>query len=285
MDTIDKFLTDTAPVERRDLFMSTYNRLVTLGHVDHELNIATFVEHQGNVENDVIILLIENELVNACHDLALKYFIICRKEDRLNPYNHLLEFLDYIENTIESETILYYHNEELDGRDQFLNWVEVFREDLVMELSDFVLDVMPSLIENITETHELKLDHVPVEYDVRFTDKVNRLKLLRKHSNIDSLAMDLVRNNRIKTVLKMDDLFTLFSKDVYQLDDGDHNTLAIHIISLVIMSDNDVGSLNHDSKTLTGLLYDDLKHTNRVTMAIDDILNQTGELCKTMSTI
>lgn len=284
MDVIDKFLTDTAPVERRDLFMSTYHQLVALGHVDHELNIENFVGVQGEVENDVIILLIENELVNACHDLALKYFIVCRKEDKLNPYNRLLEFLNYIENTIESDTVIYHHNDELDARDQFLAWVDIFRTDLSLELSDFILDVMPSLIENITEIHELKVDHTPVEYDAAFDNKVKLLKALRSYNIIDPVAMDLIRSNHLTKVETIEAVAVRFSKEVYRCG-SDPTDLALHIVSLVIFTPGDMGSLCQDAKRLVNLLYDDVKLTTAITTNIDEMLNQSGALCKTMNTI
>lgn len=284
MDVIDKFLTDTAPSERRDLFMSTYNHLVALGHVDHELNIENFVGVQGDVENDVILLLIENELVNACHDLALKYFIVCRKEERVNPYNKLLEFLDYIENTIESETLLYHLNDELDAREQLLTWVDVFRNDLTLDLSDFILDVMPSLIENITQVHELKVDHEVVEFDELFAKKIQYVKVLRQHTVDDLIALTLIRSNLLKTTYDIDVLFSKYANYIYAASKN-VSEVANHVISVAMFSPNDMGSINHDAKRLLNLLYDDVKVINIVSTAIDEILNQSGELCKTMNTI
>ena len=284
MDVIDKFLTDTAPSERRDLFMSTYNHLVALGHVDHELNIENFVGVQGDVENDVILLLIEDELVNACHDLALKYFIVCRKEERVNPYNKLLEFLDYIENTIESETLLYHLNDELDAREQLLTWVDVFRNDLTLDLSDFILDVMPSLIENITQVHELKVDHEVVEFDELFAKKIQYVKALRQHTVDDLIALTLIRSNLLKTTYDIDVLFTKYANYIYAASKN-ISEVANHVISVAMFSPNDMGSINHDAKRLLNLLYDDVKVINIVSTAIDEILNQSGELCKTMNTI
>lgn len=284
MDVIDKFLTDTAPSERRDLFMSTYNHLVALGHVDHELNIENFVGVQGDVENDVILLLIENELVNACHDLALKYFIVCRKEERVNSYNKLLEFLDYIENTIESETLLYHLNDELDAREQLLTWVDVFRNDLTLDLSDFVLDVMPSLIENITQVHELKVDHEVVEFDELFAKKIQYVKALRQHTVDDLIALTLIRSNLLKTTYDIDVLFSKYANYIYAASKN-VSEVANHVISVAMFSPNDMGSINHDAKRLLNLLYDDVKVINIVSTAIDEILNQSGELCKTMNTI
>lgn len=284
MDVIDKFLTDTAPVERRDLFMSTYNRLVALGHVDHEINIENFVGVQGDVENDVILLLIESELVNACHDLALKYFIVCRKEERVNPYNKLLEFLQYIEDTIESETVLYHYNDELDARDQFLTWVDVFRNDLTLDLSDFILDVMPSLIENITETHELKVDHEAVEFDELFAKKIKYLKVLREYTIADLISLSLIRSNLLKETYDIETLFSKYAKYIYAASKSPTD-IANHVISMAMFTPNDMGSINHDSKRLLNLLYDDVKVVNLVSVTIDDILNQSGELCKTMNTI
>ena len=284
MDVIDKFLTDTAPSERRDLFMSTYNHLVALGHVDHELNIENFVGVQGDVDNDVILLLIENELVNACHDLALKYFIVCRKEERVNSYNKLLEFLDYIENTIESETLLYHLNDELDAREQLLTWVDVFRNDLTLDLSDFVLDVMPSLIENITQVHELKVDHEVVEFDELFAKKIQYVKVLRQYTVDDLIALTLIRSNLLKTTYDIDVLFSKYANYIYAASKN-VSEVANHVISVAMFSPNDMGSINHDAKRLLNLLYDDVKVINIVSTAIDEILNQSGELCKTMNTI
>ena len=284
MDVIDKFLTDTAPSERRDLFMSTYNHLVALGHVDHELNIENFVGVQGDVDNDVILLLIENELVNACHDLALKYFIVCRKEERVNPYNKLLEFLDYIENTIESETLLYHLNDELDAREQLLTWVDVFRNDLTLDLSDFILDVMPSLIENITQVHELKVDHEVVEFDELFAKKIQYVKVLRQYTVDDLIALTLIRSNLLKTTYDIDVLFSKYANYIYAASKN-VSEVANHVISVAMFSPNDMGSINHDAKRLLNLLYDDVKVINIVSTAIDEILNQSGELCKTMNTI
>ena len=126
MNILDKFLTDHMPPERRDMFLSTNELLIKLGHVDHELNIDNLVTQYGNIETLSILMLIEDELIKACHNLLLSYFIVCRTETTLPPYLKLLEFLDYIENTIDSETVIYYYNDELSAQEQFMSWVEVF---------------------------------------------------------------------------------------------------------------------------------------------------------------
>lgn len=284
MDTIDRFLTDHATPERRDLLMNTYNQLVTLGHVDHEIKIENFVSIQGDIDNSSIVMLIENELLGACHDISLKYFVVCRKEDKLSPYLKLLEFLDYLENTIESDTLIYHHNDELDARDQLLSWVDVFRNDLSTDISDLVLDVMDSLINNLLEIHELKVNIVPVEHDHLFHVKIKCLKALRDLTNRNLLAVLLIKGNQIKSTLSIPELARLFNKSVYALD-TDVSDTALNIVSLAVMSPNDVGSLGHDAKTLTNLLYDDVKKTNLLVTQIDQIIDQSGELCKIMNTI
>lgn len=284
MDSVNVFLTDYATPHRRDLLVDTYDKLVSLGHVDHEINIENFVSLQGSIDTTTIISLIENELLEACHTLALKYYIVCRKEDKLRPYLLLLEVLDYLENTIESTTLIYHNNDELEPIEQFLSWVDVFRNDLSTDISDLILDVMPSLIDNILETHELKVDVEPIEHDEPFHQKIGRLKILRGISSHELLAVKLIKRNEIKNLMSLDLLNRKFNKSVYALD-VDPTTTALNVISLAIMSKNDIGSLGHDSKSLTNLLYDDVKKTMSITDNIDRILNQAGDLCKTMNTI
>lgn len=284
MDVIDSFLTNNATEERRDLLMATHNQLISLGYLNHELNIQNYVNVEGSLDNANIVMLVENELLNACHDLALSYFVVCRKEDKIKPYLTLLEFLHYLENTIESATLLYHLNDELDARDQLLSWVDVFRNDMLAEISDLTLDVMDSLIDNITEMHELKVDLTPVEPDLLFQKKLQYLKVLNNFTTRDLVAVLLVKSNTLTTTYSLDEIYRRFSKSIYATDIDTHGT-ALNIVSMAMMSPNDIGSINYDARTLVSLVYDDVKKANAIVNYIDELLNQTGELCKIMNTI
>lgn len=284
MDVIDSFLTNNATEEHRDLLMATHNQLISLGYLNHELNIQNYVNVEGSLDNANIVMLVENELLNACHDLALSYFVVCRKEDKIKPYLTLLEFLHYLENTIESDTLLYHLNDELDARDQLLSWVDVFRNDLLTDISDLTLDVMDSLIDNITELHELKVDIVPVEPDMLFQKKLQYLKVLNNFTTRDLLAVLLVKSNTVTTTYTLDEIYHRFNKSIYATDIDVHGT-ALNVVSMAMMTPNDIGSINYDARTLVSLLYDDVKKANAIVNYIDELLNQTGELCKIMNTI
>lgn len=285
MDVIDRFLTDYAIPERRDLLMDTYNQLVYLGHHDHELNCENLVSLEGSYENGAIVMLVEDELLKACQDLTLKYFIVCRKADQIRPYLNLLEFLHYMENSIESETIVYHVNEELTAYDQLMSWVEIFRPDIATEIGDLMLDVMQSLIDNIVEMHDLKVDLEPVENDLGFDHKLKYLRALRVTTNRDIMAIDLIKKKKLKTTLSIEQLSRRFIRTVHVSDALLPEDTALNVISLAMMSTNDIGSINHDSKTLVNLMYTDVKRTMALVNDIDQILDQAGELCKIMSTI
>ena len=285
MNILDKFLTDHMTPERRDMFLSTNELLIKLGHVDHELNIDNLVAQYGNIETLSILMLIEDELIKACHSLLLSYFIVCRTETTLPPYLRVLEFLDYIENTIDSETVIYYYNDELSPQEQFMSWVEVFREDLVVEIGSLVLDVTPTLIENILQTHELKVDVHPIEFDEKFHHKLKYLKALKEVSNYELLGVKLIKSQTISQLHDVSTLVSRFSKLIYTSDSEASDETAYHILSLCLLSDNEVQSLKADILQMINDLYDDVKKTNLLISQTDAILSPTGELCKIMNTI
>lgn len=285
MNMTDKFLTEHTTPERRDMLMKTYDLLVTLGHVDHELNIDNLVALYGSVETVAIVMLIEEELMNACHMLLLSYFIVCRKETSLPPYLQLLDFLNYIENTIESETIIHFYNEELTALDQFMSWVEVFRNDLLTEIGSLILDITPSLIENIIQTHELKVDVEVVEFDQTFHDKIKYLKSLKEISPYELLPIKLIKSQTIKSLMNLDDISAQYNKLVYSEDAHNSEATPFNIVGLAMLSFNDINSLKADIIVLINALYDDLKKTTLIMREIDKILDPSGELCKIMNTI
>lgn len=285
MNVVDKFLTDYTTPERRDLFMRTYELLTSLGHVDHELNIENLVSLHGSAETLSILMMIEGELINACHSLLLNYFIVCRHEMTLPPYLTLLEFLSYIENTIESQTIVYYYNEELSADDQFLSWVEVFREDMLVEIGSLILSVTPTLIENIIQMHELKVELEPVEQDVQFDTKIRYLKTLKQCTNHLLLPVALVQKRDITSLHSIEETANRFAKRIYYSDEVTPDATPYNLIGIAILTSSDINALKADVITLINLLYDDVKKTNLIMCKIDEILDPSGDLCKIMNTI
>lgn len=285
MNLTDKFLTEHTTPERRDMLMDTYDLLMTLGHVDHELNIDNLVSLHGSVETVAIVMLIEEELVNACHMLLLSYYIVSRKETSLPPYLLLLRFLSYIENTTESETIIHYHNEELTPLDQFMSWVEVFRNDLLTEIGSLILDVTPSLIENIVQTHELKVDVDIVEFDQSFHTKIKYIKALKEITEYELLPVKLIKNQSISALVNIDEVTSRYNKLVYAEDSLNTEVTPYNIIGLTMLTTNDINSIKADVIFVTNALYVDVKKTNIILSKIDEILDPLGELCKIMNTI
>lgn len=285
MNITDKFLTDHTTPERRDMLINAYDLLVNLGHVDHELNIENLVALYGTVETVSIVMLIEQEIRDACHLLLFNYHVVCRKEATVPPYLALLTFLDYMENTIESETVLYYYNDELSPVDQILSWVEVFHEHLLIEIGSLILDVTPSLIENILQTHELKSDVETNEYDAAFSNKIQILKQVREQSPYDLLPVRLIKEQKITALMSLEEIAPRFNKWIYEEDTQNPEVTPFNIIAFSILSFNDVKSLKADIIALVNVLYDDVKKTNKVMGRIDEILNPSGELCKIMNTI
>lgn len=285
MDLMDSFISENTTPTRRDLLMHANELLITLGYTDHELDIENVIGVQGSLDNSIIVSIIENDLLVACEKLALKYFIVTRQDNDIRPYIHLFDFLSYLENTIDSETLLHYYNEELSALDQFNSWVDVFRTDLSTQISDLVLDVMPSLIENIVQSHELKVEHVPIERDEKFHSKIRCLKHLRSKTAIELLAIRLVKDNKLKTLLSVEDMAERFKRALYALNSASPQDTTLHLLSIVIMTTGDVSALCVDAKKLLHILYDDLTLTNKLSQEIDEYYRLTGELCEIMSTI
>lgn len=285
MNITDKYLTDHTTPERRDMLIGAYDLLVSLGHVDHELNIENLVSLHGSVETISILMLIESEIIAACHNLMYSYHIVCRRETTVLPYLGLLTFLNYIENTIESETVLYYYNDELTPVDQLLSWVEVFREDLLVDIGSLILDVTPSLIENILQTHELKSDVEITEYDAAFHSKIRLVKLLREHCPYDILPIALIKEQKLKTLVKVEEIPKRYGKWLYMADSENPEVTPFNIIAFLMLTTNDIPSLKADVITLVNALYDDVKKTTQIMRRVDEILNPSGELCKIMNTI
>lgn len=285
MSLLDKFIKDNTPEERGEMLLRTNELLLSLGHHDHELNIDNLASLEGSAETISLLMLIESELLAACKSLLLKYFIVCREQDLLLPYLSLLEFLHYIENTIESSTVVYYYNDELSAEDQLLSWVEVFRPDLEHDISTLILDVMDSLIENILQIHELKIDVESVEVDEVFLSKLPYIKLLRNVTNKELLPVRLVKDQVIKTTLTVEQITSRFSKSIYSDDTLDPTITPFNLIGFCMLTNNTIETLAHDTKTLCNVLYTDVPKVSGLIHAIDTILSPTGDLCKTMNTI
>lgn len=285
MNLLDKFIKDNTTEERSELLLRTNELLLSLGHHDHELNIDNLAALEGSVETMALLLLIESELLNACDALLLKYYIVCRKDDNLLSYLSLLEFLSYIENTIESSTVIYYYNDELSAEEQLLSWVEVFRPDLEHGISTLILNVMDTLVENIMEIHELKSDVESTEIDEEFIGKLSYIKAVRASTQLDLLPVRLVRDQIIKTTLTIEQIASRFGKSIYSDDTLDPALTPYNLIGFCTLTSNTVETLAHDSKTLCNLLYTDVTKVNMLTHAIDTLLSPTGDLCKTMNTI
>lgn len=285
MSLLDKFIKDNTPEERGEMLLRTNELLLSLGHHDHELNIDNLASLEGSAETISLLMLIESELLAACKSLLLKYFIVCREQDLLLPYLSLLEFLHYIENTIESSTVVYYYNDELSAEDQLLSWVEVFRPDLEHDISTLILDVMDSLIENILQIHELKIDVESVEVDEVFLSKLPYIKLLRNVTNKELLPVRLVKDQVVKTTLTVEQITSRFSKSIYSDDTLDSTITPFNLIGFCMLTSNTIETLAHDTKALCNVLYTDVPKVSGLIHAIDTILSPTGDLCKTMNTI
>lgn len=285
MSLLDKFIKDNTPEERGEMVLRTNELLLSLGHRDHELNIDNLASLEGSAETISLLMLIESELLAACRSLLLKYFIVCREQDLLLPYLSLLEFLHYIENTIESSTVVYYYNDELSAEDQLLSWVEVFRPDLEHDISTLILDVMDTLIENILQIHELKIDVESVEVDEVFLSKLPYIKLLRNVTNKELLPVRLVKDQVIKTTLTVEQITSRFSKSIYSDDTLDSTITPFNLIGFCMLTNNTIETLAHDTKALCNVLYTDVPKVSGLIHAIDTILSPTGDLCKTMNTI
>lgn len=285
MSLLDKFIKDNTPEERGEMLLRTNELLLSLGHHDHELNIDNLASLEGSAETISLLMLIESELLAACKSLLLKYFIVCREQDLLLPYLSLLEFLYYIENTIESSTVVYYYNDELSAEDQLLSWVEVFRPDLEHDIAPLILDVMDTLIENILQIHELKIDVESVEVDEVFLSKLPYIKLLRNVTNKELLPVRLVKDQVIKTTLTVEQITSRFSKSIYSDDTLDSTITPFNLIGFCMLTNNAIETLAHDTKTLCNVLYTDVPKVSGLIHAIDTILSPTGDLCKTMNTI
>lgn len=285
MNLLDKFIKDNSTEERSELLLRTDELLIALGHHDHQLNIDNLAALEGSVETMALLLLIESELLNACNALLLKYYIVCRKDDSLLPYHSLLEFLNYIENTIESSTVIYYYNDELSAEEQLLSWVEVFRPDLDHDISTLILDVMDTLIENIMEIHELKTDVESTDIDEAFIGKLSYIKVVRASTELDLLPVRLVRDQIIVNTLTIDQIVSRFAKSIYSDDTLDPTLTPYNLIGFCTLTNNTIETLAHDSKTLCNILYTDVTKVNMLTHAIDTLLRPTGDLCKTMNTI
>lgn len=285
MDLIDGYLSDYATPEQRDLYMQVHEMLVSLGHTDHEIDIENIINMQSTMDTAVILNIIDNDLLTACKKLTQQYYIVCRDDNQLKPYLDLMYFLSYLENTIDSEALLYHHNEELTPHDQLLAWVDVFFPEYNTSIGDLTLDVMSSLIENILETHELKADLEPIEFDLTYHKVIKRLKLYPHTQFNDLVGVELIKSALLKEVLPIAVLADKYRRLIYKQDALHPNLTADNIITMALVSDVDSTALGNAAKEFTNLIYDDVKKVSELTHRIDTILNPAGELCKIMNTI
>lgn len=285
MNELSEFLYNHMVTIRADMLMDVYRLLINLGYVDHEQEIIKQLNRQDDTENYVIVMAIEGHLIHSVKRLLLNYYIICSDTTELINLYHLLWMLDYFENTIESETIMEYSDENLDSKEQFIRWTELFRPDIKDELDFIIYDIRPTLIDNIRELHSQRQGMEFNEPDQKYLDKISRLKLFReKILSERNLAVTLVKANVIKRLYSLDEIYTKFSADIYKDDINNVVNVATNIIGLVILSDGDIANLTTDAKKLSERLFTDIEYSMKVNNEIEKFMNKAQELCVTMNT-
>lgn len=282
MDELSDFLNEYVPPERSALIVKLYNLLNNQGVIEHQVVIDDWLVRQANTEIPAITMGIESELIHYANTYLLRAYIVTVKDSTLVNYIRLIEFLNRLENSVESNLILSTMNENLTAIEQLLHWIELMESTIYNDMFELIVDVRDRLIDNIRDIHENRAEITPVTYPPGYEDRIKRIKLL--YAELPTHVMDLLvsytvlRRGDFKRFYTVDELTRRYSTMVNK-SENDSKYVAIDIIAFALMCEHNPAELSETVKAIASKWYVDTYFIMDLMGHIEHILKTKGELC------
>lgn len=282
MDELSDFLNEYVPPERSALIVKLYNLLNNQGVIEHQVVIDDWLVRQANTEIPVITMGIESELIHYANTYLLHAYIVTVKDSTLVNYIRLIEFLNRLENSVESNLILSTMNENLTATEQLLHWIELMESTIYNDMFELIVDVRDRLIDNIRDIHENRAEITPVAYPPGYEDRIKRIKLL--YAELPTHVMDtlvsytVLRRGDFKQFYTIDELTRRYSTMVNK-SENDSKYVAIDIIAFALMCEHNPAELSETVKAIASKWYVDTYFIMDLMGHIEHILKTKGELC------
>ena len=282
MDELSDFLNEYVPPERSALIVKLYNLLNNQGVIEHQVVIDDWLVRQANTEIPVITMGIESELIHYANTYLLRAYIVTVKDSTLVNYIRLIEFLNRLENSVESNLILSTMNENLTAIEQLLHWIELMESTIYNDMFELIVDVRDRLIDNIRDIHENRAEITPVAYPPGYEDRIKRIKLL--YAELPTHVMDtlvsytVLRRGDFKQFYTIDELTRRYSTMVNK-SENDSKYVAIDIIAFALMCEHNPAELSETVKAIASKWYVDTYFIMDLMGHIEHILKTKGELC------
>ena len=282
MDELSDFLNEYVPPERSALIVKLYNLLNNQGVIEHQIVIDDWLVRQANTEIPAITMGIESELIHYANTYLLRAYIVTVKDSTLVNYIRLIEFLNRLENSVESNLILSTMNENLTAIEQLLHWIELMESTIYNDMFELIVDVRDRLIDNIRDIHENRAEITPVAYPPGYEDRIKRIKLL--YAELPTHVMDtlvsytVLRRGDFKQFYTIDELTRRYSTMVNK-SENDSKYVAIDIIAFALMSEHSPAELSETVKAIASKWYVDTYFIMDLMGHIEHILKTKGELC------
>lgn len=282
MDELSDFLNEYVPPERSALIVKLYNLLNNQGVIEHQVVIDDWLVRQANTEIPAITMGIESELIHYANTYLLRAYIVTVKDSALVNYIRLIEFLNRLENSVESNLILSTMNENLTAIEQLLHWIELMESTIYNDMFELIVDVRDRLIDNIRDIHENRAEITPVAYPPGYEDRIKRIKLL--YAELPTHVMDtlvsytVLRRGDFKQFYTIDELTRRYSTMVNK-SENDSKYVAIDVIAFALMSEHNPAELSETVKAIASKWYVDTYFIMDLMGHIEHILKTKGELC------
>ena len=282
MDELSDFLNEYVPPERSALIVKLYNLLNNQGVIEHQIVIDDWLVRQANTEIPAITMGIESELIHYANTYLLRAYIVTVKDSTLVNYIRLIEFLNRLENSVESNLILSTMNENLTAIEQLLHWIELMESTIYNDMFELIVDVRDRLIDNIRDIHENRAEITPVAYPPGYEDRIKRIKLL--YAELPTHVMDtlvsytVLRRGDFKQFYTIDELTRRYSTMVNK-SENDSKYVAIDIIAFALMCEHNPAELSETVKAIASKWYVDTYFIMDLMGHIEHILKTKGELC------
>lgn len=279
MEFIERIMTRCAVPEFAEVVIDINKMFTKHGYEDHVLDYEYLEGIEDTVENQFLVDSVMGLTARHGRNLLLKMFIVVDKDLNIFLIRDILEVLDTIENSVESEAIIHLVNEELEPKDQLLEWVNLLISEKAELLAEHIYDVRTNIIENIISMHELRVPVEIEEVDELIKTKIIQLKNLRSLlSKNTCLAIERVREKGFKDYCSEDTIlneYTLFFNE----NSNEVLKVAQELVGLAILMEGDPKETTLTAKRLTESFYKDPMYVIKVHDVITDFMNGKNELC------
>lgn len=279
MEFIERIMTRCAVPEFAEVVIDINKMFTKHGYEDHVLDYEYLEGIEDTVENQFLVDSVMGLTARHGRNLLLKMFIVVDKDLNIFLIRDILEVLDTIENSVESEAIIHLVNEELEPKDQLLEWVNLLISEKAELLAEHIYDVRTNIIENIISMHELRVPVEIEEVDELIKTKIIQLKNLRSLlSKNTCLAIERVREKGFKDYCSEDTIlneYTLFFNE----NSNEVLKVAQELVGLAILMKGDPKETTLTAKRLTESFYKDPMYVIKVHDVITDFMNGKNELC------